>query len=68
MTILHYETFFVTAFWIFWTLGPKENLFSVREFETETSNLAPNGCLRVYTDQKFYARSNGMLKMIPSTL
>ena len=25
----------------------KENLFSVRGFETETSNFAPNGCLRV---------------------
>ena len=46
----------------------KENLFSVRGFETETSNLAPNGCLRVFTVQKFHAGSNGMLKMIPSTL
>ena len=40
-------------------------MFSVRGFETETSNFAPKGCLRVSTDQKFHARSNGMLRMIP---
>ena len=46
----------------------KENLFSVRGFETETSSFAPNGCLRVSTTQKFYARSDGWLRMIPRVL
>ena len=46
----------------------KENLFSVRGFETETSNFAPNGCLRVSINWKFDARSNGMLRMIPRPL
>ena len=49
-------------------LKEKENLFSVRGFETETSNFAPNGCPRVSTDQKFYARSDGMLRIIPRLL
>ena len=46
----------------------KENLFSVRGFETETSNFAPNGSPRVSTTQKFYARSDGWLRMIPRVL
>ena len=50
------------------SLAKKENLFSVREFETETSNFAPNGCLRVSINWKFDARSNGMLRMIPRPL
>ena len=49
-------------------LSRKKGLFSVGGFETETSNFALNGCLRVSTIQKFDARSNGGLRMIPSTL
>ena len=44
------------------------NLFSVRGFETETSNFAPNDCLWVSINRKFDARSNGMLRMIPRPL
>ena len=46
----------------------KENLFPVRGFETETSNFASNGCLRVSINWKFDARSNGILRMIPWAL
>ena len=35
----------------------KDNLFSVRGFEMETSNFALNGCLRASKNPKFHARS-----------
>ena len=34
----------------------KEHLFSVRGFETETSNFSLNGSLRVSKNPKFHAR------------
>ena len=42
---------------LFFGQKEKENLFSVRGFETETSNFALNGCLRVSKNPKFHARS-----------
>ena len=42
----------------------KEHLFSVRGFETETSNFALNGCLRVSKNPKFHARSKKKSRLI----
>ena len=54
-------------FWLDQNLE-KESWFSVGGFGMETSNFAPNGCPRVSTTQKFYARSDGGLRMIPCAL